>query len=186
MRTFATFNLCILSLLLCFNMITSLRSNNVLRPQISSMGVCYGNHVSVYTSHRRESTTRQWVQRPRPPTTPDRRWEVRPIGRIESPYVEKFGAPKQATILENGGGQAEGSIILFPGYEECLTSLEGFDYIWVISYLHRNSGFKTKIRPQPVANSAASPPQEVGLFASRAPHRPNPIGMSALQVRFSF
>ena len=45
-----------------------------------------------------------------------------------------------------------------------------------------SSGFKQKIRPQPVAHAASRPPPEVGLFSSRAPHRPNPIALSALRV----
>ena len=58
------------------------------------------------------------------------------------------GTPKQATIARNGG-KMEGKIQLFPGYEECLDELEGFDYIWVITLMHLNSGFKKKIKPQP-------------------------------------
>ena len=127
------------------------------------------------------------IKRPRWKTTPQSRWEMLPIGLIESPYYEKYQIPKQPTIIQSnnnadGSGMAEGKIVLFPGYEECIANLEGFDYIWVISYLHLNSGFKTKIRPQPLGNAAKRPPQQVGLFSSRAPHRPNPIAISALQV----
>lgn len=110
-------------------------------------------------------------------------WEVKPIGKIESPYLLKHAAPRQATIgAANASAVAEGRILLFPGYEACATALEGFDYVWVLSYLHLNSGFRTTIKPQPVAGAARPTPSEVGLFASRAPHRPNPIGLSALRV----
>ena len=69
-----------------------------------------------------------------------------------------------------------------PGYADCLDGLAGFDFIWVISVMHRNSGFKKKIRPQPRADAAGQPPPLVGLFCSRAPHRPNPLALSALKV----
>jgi hypothetical protein len=48
--------------------------------------------------------------------------------------------------------------------------------------MHLNSGFKTKIKPQPREDSLQKPPNEVGLFSSRSPHRPNPVALSALQV----
>ena len=118
---------------------------------------------------------------PRIPTTADRQWQVSPIGKVQSPYIDKLGTPKQATISVAEGGAQDGTIELFPGYEECITSLEGFDYIWVISYMHLNRGFKTKILTRPRVGSKMTP-VEVGLFSSRAPHRPNPLALSALQL----
>lgn len=120
--------------------------------------------------------------RERVPTTADLRWEVRPVGVIESPYYEKFNTPKQATISNRDGGAQPGKIRLFPEFYDCLTCLEGFDYIWVITLMHLNSGYKTKIRPQPRPEMERPPPSEVGLFCSRAPHRPNPIALSCLKV----
>lgn len=129
---------------------------------------------------------------------------MQPIGIVVSPYESKFGVPKQATISDrNDTLFADGKIVLFPGFELCISNLEGFDYIWVLSLMHLNRGlpflksyssghilidlatlpgFRHKIRPQPVANAQQRPPHEVGLFSSRAPHRPNPIALSALKV----
>eukprot|EP01036_Dinobryon_divergens_P029120 gene29120-38182_t len=122
-------------------------------------------------------------RRPRVKTQPELRWEVKPIGVVVSPYETKFGVPKQATIsARNDSLFSDGRIVLYPGYEKCICNLEGFDYIWVVSLMHLNNGFKQKIRPQPVAHAASRPPPEVGLFSSRAPHRPNPIALSALRV----
>ena len=56
---------------------------------------------------------------PRYPTTPDRNWTLKPIGKVISPYINKLGTPKQATIL-NEGSLKEGEIHIFPGYEECM------------------------------------------------------------------
>lgn len=134
------------------------------------------NHCSISPS------TRLFEKKARIPTTPDLRWDVKAVGVVESPYSEKFGTPKQATISRQEGGALDGRIRLFAGYEECISNLEGFDYIWVLSLMHLNKGFKTKIRPQPRAATMKQPPKEVGLFCSRAPHRPNPIALSCLKV----
>ncbi len=119
-------------------------------------------------------------------------FSVQPIGVIRSPYRSRFQTPKQATIYDHSDGiQKEGKIQLFSKFYECIDQLEGFDYIWVLSYMHLNSdGFKNKIKPQPRtannynANSRVNEKEikEVGLFCSRSPHRPNRIALSALRL----
>ena len=61
--------------------------------------------------------------------------------------------------------------------------------MWVVTLLHLNRGYKARIMPRPHnlprsedVFAAAGVPRSVGLFSSRAPHRPNPIGLSALQI----
>lgn len=114
--------------------------------------------------------------------TADSTWNVTAVGLIDSPYLERLGTPKQATITLRDGGAVNGSIRLFPPYFECASHLEGFDYCWVITLLTRNSGYKTKITPMPRPGAVRQPPPLVGLFASRSPHRPNPIALSALRI----
>jgi len=117
----------------------------------------------------------------------ERSWTVKPVGYVESPYSKRFGTPKQATISRHEGGAQAGRIILLPGFEECIEKMDGFDFIWVLSFMHRNSGYKTQIKPMPRADAlnktmTNSKDLKVGLFCSRAPHRPNPIALSALKV----
>ena len=117
----------------------------------------------------------------------ERSWTVTPVGYVESPYVKRFGTPKQATISRHEGGAQPGRIVLLPGFEECIEKLDGFDFIWVLSFMHRNSGYKTQIKPMPRADAINKTTTntndlKVGLFCSRAPHRPNPIALSALKV----
>ena len=76
--------------------------------------------------------------RPRHAMHADRRWEVKPVGFVNSPYIDKFGTPKQATILGVDKEMKEATIQLYPGFEECISDLEGFDFIWVISLMHLN------------------------------------------------
>lgn len=104
------------------------------------------------------------------------------IGIVDSPYKHKLGTPKQATISREQGGKQIGTIRLFPAYKDCILGLDGFDYIWVISWMHYNKGFKTIIKPKPRHSTKKQPPKLVGLFSSRSPHRPNPIALSALKI----
>ena len=124
-----------------------------------------------------------------------------PTGLVESPYLNKFGTkyfffffgsfqlsmnslgtPKQATITGENGTLASGRIIVYPEFKDCLYRLEGFDYIWVLTLMHLNEGFKFRIKPMPRSDALKKPPGEVGLFSSRAPHRPNPIALSAIAI----
>ena len=123
----------------------------------------------------------------RSPITSITQWNIQPVGLIESPYsMGKHNVPKQATISRLG--QVQGYIRVFPEYKECLLGLSDFDYIWAITWMHLNEGYKKKIRPQPRKELLDDDkkkkviPNEVGLFASRSPHRPNQVALSALKV----
>jgi tRNA-Thr(GGU) m(6)t(6)A37 methyltransferase TsaA len=110
-------------------------------------------------------------------------YEVKAVGVIKSPYTDRFLTPKQATISRYEGGKLRGQIQIFDEYKDCIDQLDGFDYIWVITMMHLNSGFRKKIKPMPLhQDNIKNVPKEVGLFGSRAPHRPNPIALSALEV----
>jgi len=82
-------------------------------------------------------------------------------------------APRQAPVA----AEAEGRVELFPGrgFEDALADLERFDHIWLVFWFDRNAGFRPKVLP---------PRSEVkrGVFATRAPYRPNPIGLSAVEL----
>eukprot|EP01038_Epipyxis_sp_PR26KG_P006945 gene6945-9499_t len=137
--------------------------------------------VNSNESNEGPTTSKIGGRKPRIKTNENMRWDIKPIGIVESPYEEKFGTPKQATIGLNNS-KLDGKLVLYDEYRECISELDGFDYIWVLSLMHLNSGYKKRIRPQPVPDCENKPPDSVGLFASRAPHRPNPIALSAMQV----
>jgi tRNA-Thr(GGU) m(6)t(6)A37 methyltransferase TsaA len=97
---------------------------------------------------------------------------VRPIGYVRSPFGEKAEAPRQPTA----GKDVVGTVEVLPAYIDALSDLEGFDRIWILFWFHDNeSGWRSKVQP---------PRSDVrrGLFATRSPHRPNPIGMSAVRL----
>lgn len=110
---------------------------------------------------------------------PDR-VELRPIGRIRSPYKERHGTPRQPTVTRGvKGEQAQPGIVeLFPEVlgPESLVGIEGFDYIWVTAWLHLNRHWNPTVVPP------RGPRVRRGIFATRAPHRPNQLGLSALRV----
>jgi tRNA-Thr(GGU) m(6)t(6)A37 methyltransferase TsaA len=106
-------------------------------------------------------------------TPPTRTLDVTPIGVVRTPYRELALAPRQASASND----AEATIELFVGqnYEDALADLEGWDRIWVLFWFDHAEGWKPKVLP-PRSD------QKRGVFATRAPHRPNPIGMSAVAL----
>lgn len=98
---------------------------------------------------------------------------VRPIGFVRSPFVEKVEAPRQA-VAEGAEGVA-GRVEILPEHEHALSDLEGFDRIWLLFWFHEANGARSKVLP-PRSD------RKRGVFATRSPHRPNPIGMSAVRL----
>ena len=100
-----------------------------------------------------------------------------PIGVLRTPFTEKFGVPRQSLMIS----EARGVLKLNPDplYRQALNHLEEFSHVWVIFLFHQSveKGWMPTIRPPRV-----DAPRKVGVFASRSPHRPNPIGMSAVKL----
>lgn len=99
----------------------------------------------------------------------------KPIGVIRSCYKEKFGIPRQPGLVT----AASATLELHAPYDcpEALAALEGFSHIWVIFLFHqlKRQSWKPTVRPPRLGGN-----QRIGVFASRSPFRPNPIGLSAV------
>jgi tRNA (adenine37-N6)-methyltransferase len=94
-----------------------------------------------------------------------------PIGFIHTPHVTQKGTPIQPFAAP----EAVGRIEIFPDFRAALTDLKGFERIWLLFWCHQSKEFTPKVTPyQDVA--------ERGLFATRAPSRPNPIGLSSVKL----
>lgn len=105
---------------------------------------------------------------------------VRPIGVVRSPYLERYGTPRQPTVIVGTLGEAAqpARIELDPAVVpvEAVRDLEGFTHLWVIAWLDRNQGWRPTVKPP------RGPKVARGVLATRAPHRPNPIGLSAVRL----
>jgi len=104
---------------------------------------------------------------------------MRPIGVVDSPHRERHGTPRQAILPASPElRQSEVvHVVLFDSVftEDALIELQDFEYVWVLSWLHLNQGFRNLVQ-------VPGREDKVGLLATRAPHRPNPIGLSAARL----
>jgi tRNA (adenine37-N6)-methyltransferase len=102
--------------------------------------------------------------------------ELKPIGVIHTPYTDK--APYQPVEEGNNIYPPEFSVVIKPEYSKGLSLLNDFHYIYLIYYIH-------KVKKE--LSMVVSPPWtgnfKVGLFASRSPVRPNPIGLSVVKIK---
>jgi tRNA (adenine37-N6)-methyltransferase len=107
-------------------------------------------------------------------TPPDeRRLTLTPIGVVRSPFTEKMQAPRQPNTPQ----AADGTVELFSGhdFEHALEDLTTFRYIWLIFWFDQSEGWRPKVLPP-------RSEKRRGLFATRSPHRPNPVGMSLVEL----
>lgn len=95
--------------------------------------------------------------------------EMRPIGYVRSPIKDRNGGP----IQPEGGKDIRGEIEIEPEFSEGLKDLDGFSRIHVIFNFHRSDKYRLKVIP-------FLDEVERGVFSTRSPNRPNPIGMSTV------
>lgn len=98
---------------------------------------------------------------------------IEPIGFFEARQQYPYDAARQGALA----GENHGVITLNPGcnYEQALQDLDGFSHIWLLYQFHHNAHWKPLIMPPRGI-------RKVGVFASRAPYRPNPIGLSCVEL----
>ncbi len=102
---------------------------------------------------------------------------VRPIAFIRTPFPSKFGIPRQSGLVE----ELVSRVVLEKPYrkEEALRGLAGFSHIWLLwefSEVHRE-GWSPTVRPPRLGGN-----ERMGVFATRSPYRPNPIGLSCVRL----
>jgi tRNA-Thr(GGU) m(6)t(6)A37 methyltransferase TsaA len=95
---------------------------------------------------------------------------VKPIGIIHTPFRRKEDTP-----IQPSRSNARGEIEIFKEYEEGLEDIEGFSHIILIFQFHKSEGYSLKVKPYLDENLR-------GLFATRAPRRPNQIGLSVVKL----
>ena len=104
-------------------------------------------------------------------------WTLRPIARIQSDFSEKFGIPRQSGLVE----ALRARVVFAPEYRvrEAFRGLEGFTHIWLVWGFSQNveAGWSPTVRPPRLGGNA-----RMGVFATRSPFRPNPIGLSCVEL----
>ena len=104
--------------------------------------------------------------------------ELKTVAVFRAPLPEKFGIPRQAGLA----GSLRGTVVLEPPYRspDALRGLDGFDWVWLLWGFHLNredvpDGLT--VRPPRLGGN-----ERVGVFASRSPYRPNPLGLSSVRI----
>lgn len=102
---------------------------------------------------------------------------VRPIAVLKTPFAEKFGVPRQSGLVP----EAEGRVEFLPEFDrdEFVRGLEAFSHVWLLTHFDRNPAWTgaATVRPPRLGGN-----ERVGLFASRTPNRPNPLGLSLVRL----
>lgn len=110
-------------------------------------------------------------------TSAHRQFTFDAIGVIHSPFKEKFGIPRQSGLMSAAQAQLE----LLPPYDrdEAVRGLDGFSHLWLTFVFHgvRQGDWSPTVRPPRLGGN-----QRLGVFATRSTHRPNPIGLSVVEL----
>jgi tRNA (adenine37-N6)-methyltransferase len=93
------------------------------------------------------------------------------IGYVRSPYADTAAVPRGLGTKH----EAEGVLEILPQFEEGLTDIEGFSHLFVVWLFHRSQGFQQLGTPP-------SDDRPHGVFATRSPRRPNPIGLTVVEL----
>ncbi|KAL9986484.1 hypothetical protein ACROYT_G000639 [Oculina patagonica] len=104
--------------------------------------------------------------------------EMEPIGFVESCFKEKNGIPRQPSVCPAAKAKLCVSVKGFTNPEHSLDGLENFSHVWIIFLFHKNTNKAVKAKVKPPRLDGA----KVGVFASRSPHRPNPIGLTLAKL----
>jgi len=97
--------------------------------------------------------------------------QLSPIGTIHTPYLHRADVPIQSTLSDG----VEGTVEIFQPFIEGLKDVEGFSHILLLFFFHQSEGYKLQVTP--FLDNVLH-----GVFATRAPRRPNMIGLSVVEL----
>ena len=109
----------------------------------------------------------------------DDQLQINPVARIKSEFPTKFGIPRQAGLVEG----LRGTVVFEPEYRnpDALRGIEGFSHLWLVWGFHAmrrgDGGWSATVRPPRLGGN-----ERVGVFATRSPNRPNPLGLSCVKL----
>ncbi|MBR4210927.1 MAG: tRNA (N6-threonylcarbamoyladenosine(37)-N6)-methyltransferase TrmO [Oscillibacter sp.] len=104
-------------------------------------------------------------------------YELRAIARIESPFATKFGIPRQSGLVND----LRARVVFEPPYRnrDALRGIDGFSHLWLIWVFDRaaRDNWSPTVRPPRLGGN-----RRLGVFATRSPFRPNPVGLSSVEL----
>ncbi|MCI8869131.1 MAG: tRNA (N6-threonylcarbamoyladenosine(37)-N6)-methyltransferase TrmO [Lawsonibacter sp.] len=97
------------------------------------------------------------------------------IARIRSEFPQKFGIPRQSGLVE----ELRAAVVFEPAYRnpEAVRGLEGFSHLWLLWQFSESRGWSPTVRPPRLGGN-----RRMGVFATRSPFRPSPIGLSCVRL----
>ncbi len=103
---------------------------------------------------------------------------LRPVAVLRTPFAEKFGVPRQGGLVP----EAEGWVEFLPEFDrdDFVRGLGAFSHVWLLTQFHANPPWNgaATVRPPRLGGN-----ERVGVFASRSPNRPNPLGLSLVRLQ---
>ncbi|OWF43109.1 tRNA (adenine(37)-N6)-methyltransferase-like [Mizuhopecten yessoensis] len=103
---------------------------------------------------------------------------MRPIGVVSSLFTYKNGTPRQPSVCDTARGSITISKDVFNTPEHSLDGIQQYSHIWIIFEFHKNNNQYTKAKVRPPRLDG----RRVGLFSTRSPYRPNPIGLTLAKL----
>ena len=100
---------------------------------------------------------------------------IRAVATVYSDFPDKFGIPRQSGLVP----ELKARVVFSPEFRnpDMLRGLEGFSHIWLIWCFSGNRGWSATVRPPRLGGN-----RRMGVFATRAPFRPNPLGLSCVRL----
>jgi tRNA-Thr(GGU) m(6)t(6)A37 methyltransferase TsaA len=105
------------------------------------------------------------------------KFSFEPIAFVHSPFKDRFAVPRQPGLAESANGYLQ--FLKTENLKVALKGLEGFSHLWIVFVFHDHGSesWKPSVRPPRLGGN-----KKVGVLATRSPHRPNPIGISCVEV----
>lgn len=102
-------------------------------------------------------------------------FKFKPIGVVHSPFKKKEDIDSEKFADSGGFDPAQGELEIFQEFEKGLKDIDGFSHLIVLFVFHKSEGYR--LHTKPLLDDTLR-----GIFSTRSPHRPNPVGMTVVEV----
>ncbi|MCK4555891.1 MAG: tRNA (N6-threonylcarbamoyladenosine(37)-N6)-methyltransferase TrmO [Candidatus Aminicenantes bacterium] len=102
-------------------------------------------------------------------------FKFKPIGVVHSPFKKKEDIDSEKFADSGGFDPAQGELEIFQEFEKGLKDIDGFSHLIVLFVFHKSEGYR--LHTKPLLDDTLR-----GVFSTRSPHRPNPVGMTVVEM----